>query len=81
MVVLVGGLAYLAYVGKQLDREAKAYVDEAVSAIVSDSSADELIRRASYKLLHAAKPDDPYFDDAQFPHVLHWNCLRDTTPA
>ncbi len=58
IVVVVGGFGYLAYAGNQLDREAKAYVDEAVPAIVTDWSADELMRRASPKLLQATKPDD-----------------------
>ena len=58
IIVVVGGVGYLAYVGNQLDREAKAYVDELVPAIVADWSADELMRRASPKLLQATKPDD-----------------------
>jgi hypothetical protein len=58
IIVVVGGVGYLAYAGNQLDREAKAYVDEAVPAIVADWSADELMRRASPKLLQATKPDD-----------------------
>jgi hypothetical protein len=52
-----GGIGYLAYVGNQLDREAKAYVDAAVPAIAANWSADELMRRAGPKLLKI-KPDD-----------------------
>jgi hypothetical protein len=58
IVLVVGGFGYLAYVGNQLDRESKACVDEAVPVIVADWSADELMRRASPKLLQATKPDD-----------------------
>lgn len=58
IVVVVGGVGYLSYVGNQLDREAKAYVDEAVPAIVANWSVDELTRRASPELLQATKPDD-----------------------
>jgi hypothetical protein len=58
LVAAAGGIGYIAYVGGKLDKQAQAYVDEAVPRIVAEWSADELQRRASPEFLHATKPDD-----------------------
>jgi hypothetical protein len=59
IIVLVGaGVAYLAHTGADLDKEAQAYVDTAVPAIVADWSVDEMRRQAAPGLLQSIKPDD-----------------------
>ena len=58
LVAAAGGIGYIAYVGGKLDKQAQAYVDDAVPRIVAEWSADELQRRASPEFLHATKPDD-----------------------
>ena len=52
LLLILGFIAgYLIYTGDKLDASSKAYVDESVLAIVSTWSKDELITRASPKLL------------------------------
>jgi hypothetical protein len=52
------GIAYLAHLGAGVDRDAQAYVDAAVPAIVADWSVAEMRRQASPDLLKNVKPDD-----------------------
>src|SRR5208337_657619 len=59
LIVVVGaGIAYLAHVGADVDREAQAYVDTAVPAIVANWSVDEMRRQATPDMLQSVKPDD-----------------------
>jgi hypothetical protein len=60
VIFCLGGVAfgYVAYLGSQLDRESKAYVDEAVVDIVQHWDKDAFVRRASPQLLQAIKPEE-----------------------
>jgi hypothetical protein len=58
IVVLGAGDRYLAHVGAELDRDAQAYVDATVPAIVAEWSVDELRREAAPAMLQAVKPED-----------------------
>lgn len=50
LLVAIGGLGYVAYVGPKRDVASKAYVDENVPIIVSSWSENELLARASPQL-------------------------------
>jgi hypothetical protein len=56
-IVAVSGLAWIAYQGSKLDAESKAFVDEAVPAIVTHWDKDELLRRGSLKLRDGIRPE------------------------
>lgn len=64
IVVVVGIVAvgasdrYVAHVGAEVSRDAQAYVDATVPAIVAEWSVDEMRREAAPALLQAVKPDD-----------------------
>ena len=60
LMLCAAGLAfgYVAYVGTKLDRESKAYVDEAVVDITTHWDKDAFMRRASPQLLQAIKPEE-----------------------
>jgi hypothetical protein len=48
LLVIAGGfIGYFVYVGNGLDKSSKAYVDEAIPAIVTNWSPDELVKRES----------------------------------
>jgi hypothetical protein len=66
VVVVAGaiGIGILVYKGSALDTESKAYVDQAVQAIASTWSKQQLLDRASPELRDKAKPPelDAMFD-------------------
>ena len=48
IIILLGaGMAFLAIIGRTLDKESKAYVDAAVPAIIAEWDINELEKRAS----------------------------------
>lgn len=58
LVAAVVGFFFLVRNGSALDAESKAYVDDAVIAISSHWSKDELLKRGSPQLLARATPKD-----------------------
>jgi len=58
LLLLVGGfIGYIAYVGNGLDKSSKEYVDQAIPAIVTGWSPDELVKRES-KAFQKATTDE-----------------------
>ena len=59
VMVVLGGIVFgiAAYLGAGFDRTSKAYVDDAVPAIVAAWSSDELLRRVDPEYLHLFKKD------------------------
>src|SRR5579862_8621728 len=57
-LAVVGVITIAAVKGSALDRESKAYVDEAVPAIVSEWDIREIQKRASPEFDDAVKQDD-----------------------
>jgi len=66
VIIVAGGIAVfvLAQKGAGLDRESKAYVDDAVVAITANWNSDELLRRATPQLRATIKLEDlkTFFD-------------------
>jgi hypothetical protein len=59
VVAVIGGLVgYAVYAGVGLDKSSKAYVDEAVPAIVTNWSLEELKKRSSPAMLKASSDED-----------------------
>ena len=58
IIVFIGAWEYAAAVGNKLNRESRAYVDEAVPAIAAGWSVDEVRRRATPEFLRSTNPAD-----------------------
>jgi hypothetical protein len=58
IVAVAAGDRYMAHVGAEVDRDAQAYVDATVPAIVAEWSVDEMRREAAPALLQAVRPED-----------------------
>ena len=58
MILGVVGIGIVAVKGTALDKESKAYVDEAVPAILSGWDKQQLVSRASPEFMQAVKGDD-----------------------
>lgn len=54
IVVAVGGILVLSYLGSGLDKESKSYVDANLPKILKNWDADELLQRASPELMTVA---------------------------
>lgn len=65
LVLVVAAIGYVAYKGSTLDKESKAYADEAVLAITTRWDDQELMRRASPALLKSVTPE-------QIASVFNW---------
>jgi len=58
LLLVVGGfIGYTAYIGNGLDKSSKEYVDDAIPAIVTAWSPDQLLKRES-KAFQKATPDE-----------------------
>ena len=58
LLVIVGGfIGYMAYVGNGLDKSSKEYVDQAIPAIVTGWSPDQLVKRESTAFQKATSDD------------------------
>jgi hypothetical protein len=58
LILGAGGFLYLKNLGEAMDKESKAYVDDAIVKIVSSWSKEELRSRASPEFLKTAQPQD-----------------------
>ena len=56
LLTAFAGTTYVLHRGHSLDRESHAFTDAAVTAVVSQWSADELLRRAAPQFLRASTP-------------------------
>jgi hypothetical protein len=68
-VVVGGGIAYVTHLGRSVERDAQAYVDAAVPAIVATWSADEMRRQASPELLQHTTSDEMHTLFARFARL------------
>jgi hypothetical protein len=58
IVLVVLFIAYTAYIGVGIDKEARLYADDAVIAITAHWDVKELRQRATPELLQQVKPED-----------------------
>lgn len=58
VIVVAVGLAVVAYKGKTLDAESKAFVDKAIPTIVASASKELLFQLATPELRESTKPED-----------------------
>lgn len=56
LILIAGGIGYVAYRGNGLDAQSKAYVDAAIPAIAAHWDREQLIARAAPELLKATNP-------------------------